>query len=164
MMSKSIIELLIEDIQGRDTVGRAKYGKPLLSFDGRRTLQDAYEEALDLAVYIKKEMVERAELERRIAERDGAKESDKYAVYMQGLLDKADAALSATGQQEHPDTVTVKHCCGESGFGREWPGEPRDVCQVCAKRAEQWEREALEEETPQLVEFAVGVDEEADRG
>ena len=76
--------------------------------------------------------------------------------------------LSATGQQEHPDTVTVKHCCGESGFGREWPGEPRDVCQVCAKRAEQWEREALEkpleEETPQLVEFAVGVDEEADRG
>ena len=59
-MSESIIELLIEDIQGRDTVGRAKYGKPLLPFDGRRTLQDAYEEALDLAVYIKKEMVERA--------------------------------------------------------------------------------------------------------
>jgi len=27
-------------------------------------------------------------------ERDGAKASDKYAVYMQGLLDNADAALS----------------------------------------------------------------------
>jgi len=52
--------------------------------------------------------------------------------------------LSATGQQEHPDTVTVKHCCGAAGFGREWPGEPRDVCPACAKRAEQWEREALE--------------------
>lgn len=67
-MDKPIIEQLIEDIQGRDTVGRAKYGKPLLPFDGRRTLQDAYEEALDLAVYIRKEMVEREALERRIAE------------------------------------------------------------------------------------------------
>ena len=47
------------------------------------------------------------------------------------------AALSATGEQEHPDTV--KHCCGAAGFGREWPGEPPDVCPACAKRAEQWD-------------------------
>ena len=73
MKSEPIIGLLIEDIQGRDTFGRAKYGKPLLPFDGRRTLKDAYEEALDLAVYIKKEMVERAELERRIAELEAAR-------------------------------------------------------------------------------------------
>ena len=64
-MDKTIIERLIEDIQGRDTVGRAKYGKPLLPFDGRRTLRDAYEEALDLAVYVRKEMVEREENDER---------------------------------------------------------------------------------------------------
>ena len=68
MAEKTIIEQLIDDIQGRDTVGRAKYGQPLMAFDGRRTLKDAYEEALDLAVYIRKEMVEREALEKRIAD------------------------------------------------------------------------------------------------
>jgi len=53
---------------------------------------------------------------------------------------------------EHPDTV--KHCCGESGFGREWPGEQRDVCPACAKRAEQWEREALEKALVRVIEEA----------
>ena len=36
-------------------------------------------------------------------ERDGAKESDKYAVYMQGLLDKADAALSPQDANPAPN-------------------------------------------------------------
>jgi len=48
----------------------------------------------------------------------------------------------------------VKHCCGESGFGREWPGEQRDVCPACAKRAEQWEREALEKALVRVIEEA----------
>ena len=53
---------------------------------------------------------------------------------------------------EHPDTV--KHCCGAAGFGREWPGEQRDVCPACAKRAEQWEREALEKALVRVIEEA----------
>ena len=58
-METAIWDLVIEDIHKRDEVGTVKYGKPLRAFDGRRTLQDAYEEALDLAVYLKKEIVER---------------------------------------------------------------------------------------------------------
>jgi len=50
---------VIEDMRKRDEVGREKYGKPLLAFDGRDTLQDAYEEALDMAVYLKKAIMER---------------------------------------------------------------------------------------------------------
>ena len=69
-MADSIIDTLIADLRERDGFGRRKYGGPLLPFDGRRTLQDAYEEALDLAVYIRKEMVERETLERRLAELD----------------------------------------------------------------------------------------------
>ena len=36
-------------------------------------------------------------------ERDGAKASDKYAVYMQGLLDKADAALGPQDANPAPN-------------------------------------------------------------
>jgi len=64
----------------------------------------------------------------------------------------ATSALSATREPKHPDTV--KHCCGESGFGREWPGEQRDVCPACAKLAEQWERETLEKALVRVIEEA----------
>lgn len=50
---------VIEDMKKRDEVGRERYGKPLFAFDGRDTLQDAYEEALDQAVYLKKAIMER---------------------------------------------------------------------------------------------------------
>ena len=54
-------------------------------------------------------------------ERDGAKESDKYAVYMQGLLDKADAALSLQdanrGIQPFPDTRERATGHGSAGNG-----------------------------------------------
>lgn len=60
-MSVPIFEQVIADLHRRDEFGFSKYGKSLYAHDGRRTLQDAYEEALDLAVYLKKEIVERDE-------------------------------------------------------------------------------------------------------
>ena len=51
--------LVVDDMHGRDALGMRKYGRPLLPHDGRDTLQDAYEEALDLAVYLRKAMLER---------------------------------------------------------------------------------------------------------
>lgn len=50
---------VVADMKARDEFGRSKYGKPLMIHDGRDTLQDAYEEALDLAVYLKKAIIER---------------------------------------------------------------------------------------------------------
>ena len=50
---------VIADFKARDDFGRKKYGVPLMTEDGRDTLQDAYEEALDLAVYLKKAILER---------------------------------------------------------------------------------------------------------
>jgi len=38
------------------------YGKELKTFDGRDSLLDAYEEALDMAVYLKKARMEHAAL------------------------------------------------------------------------------------------------------
>lgn len=52
-----------QDIMQRNQLGLEKYGKPLLPHDGRRTLQDAYEEALDQAMYLKKCIMEACHLD-----------------------------------------------------------------------------------------------------
>ena len=52
-------ELVISDMQQRDHVGRERYGTPLQAFNGRDALRDAYEEALDLVVYLHQAMLER---------------------------------------------------------------------------------------------------------
>jgi hypothetical protein len=54
-----IWDLVITDMRERDLVGRTRYGTPLQAHNGRDGLADAYAEALDLAVYLKKEIVER---------------------------------------------------------------------------------------------------------
>ncbi len=51
--SPAIWELVIQDMQERDKVGRLKYGVPLQAFNGRNALIDAYQEVLDLAVYLR---------------------------------------------------------------------------------------------------------------
>lgn len=58
--SKPVREAVIEDMQARDRFGREKYGTPLQCLNGRDPLVDAYQEALDLVVYLKQAILERA--------------------------------------------------------------------------------------------------------
>lgn len=51
--------LVIADIHRRDAVGRKRYGTPLQPHNGRDALRDAYEEALDLCVYLRQVIFER---------------------------------------------------------------------------------------------------------
>lgn len=51
--------LVIEDMKARDAAGRSKYGVPLRAHNGRDALVDAYQEALDLAVYLRQAIAER---------------------------------------------------------------------------------------------------------
>ena len=51
--------LVMVDMAGRDKLGRERYGTPLQPHNGRDALRDAYEEALDLAVYLRTAMYER---------------------------------------------------------------------------------------------------------
>jgi hypothetical protein len=46
-------ELVIDDMQRRNKFGKEKYGVGLKPFNGRNALVDAYEEALDLCVYLR---------------------------------------------------------------------------------------------------------------
>ena len=52
-------ELVIDDMRERDKAGRKKYGTPLQAGNGRDSLVDAYQEVLDLAVYLRNEIEER---------------------------------------------------------------------------------------------------------
>lgn len=50
---------VIKDMHARRAFGKRKYGTPLQAYNGRDPLQDAYEEALDLCVYLKQALEER---------------------------------------------------------------------------------------------------------
>jgi NTP pyrophosphatase (non-canonical NTP hydrolase) len=52
-------DLVIQDMRGRDMAGRAKYGVPLQPNNGRDSLVDAYQEGLDLVVYLRNEIEHR---------------------------------------------------------------------------------------------------------
>jgi len=56
---QGIWALVIADMRERNRLGTATYGGPLLAHNGRDALQDAYEEALDLAVYLRQAIAER---------------------------------------------------------------------------------------------------------
>lgn len=51
--------LVIADMHERDQVGRQRYGTPLQAHNGRDALVDAYQEALDLVVYLRQAIEER---------------------------------------------------------------------------------------------------------
>jgi hypothetical protein len=50
---------LIKDVEARAEFGRDKYDQYLMTFDGRDTPVDAYQESLDVCFYIKKMLMER---------------------------------------------------------------------------------------------------------
>lgn len=52
-------DLVIADMKARDDFGRKKYGTPVQPGNGRDALIDAYQEVLDLAVYLRLEIEER---------------------------------------------------------------------------------------------------------
>lgn len=51
--------LVMDDMRERDLVGQAKYGTALRPHNGRDALVDAYQEALDLCVYMRQAIFER---------------------------------------------------------------------------------------------------------
>ncbi len=60
------VDAVRDDLDTRKQMGIKKYGVPLQPSNGRDSLQDAYEEALDLCVYLKNEILKR-EVDVRIA-------------------------------------------------------------------------------------------------
>ncbi len=51
--------IVMQDMQARHEIGIKRYGTPLQPHNGRDMLRDAYEEVLDLAVYLRGAIYER---------------------------------------------------------------------------------------------------------
>ena len=49
----------MKDLQERKAIGIARYGTPLQANNGRDALIDAYQEALDLCIYLRQVIEER---------------------------------------------------------------------------------------------------------
>jgi len=60
---KPIWDLVVNDMRERDNLGRQRYNTPLRSWNGRDALIDAYQEVLDLAVYMRQEIEERKSIQ-----------------------------------------------------------------------------------------------------
>jgi NTP pyrophosphatase (non-canonical NTP hydrolase) len=54
-----VADLLLADIAERVEMGIGKYGTKLQTYNGRDSLWDAYQEVIDLAMYLRKEIAER---------------------------------------------------------------------------------------------------------
>ena len=55
----SVALLVHEDLRARVTEGLKRYGTPLQPFNGRDALLDAYQEAIDLVLYLRQAIYER---------------------------------------------------------------------------------------------------------
>ncbi len=55
----SVTRAVMADLAARERQGIAKYGTTLQTHNGRDALVDAYQEALDLAQYLKQAILER---------------------------------------------------------------------------------------------------------
>lgn len=56
--SKPILGMVLADLTNRALEGKEKYGEPLKAGNGRNALWDAYQEALDLAMYLRQAIEE----------------------------------------------------------------------------------------------------------
>lgn len=54
-----VLPLVLRDPEERAVAGRRKYGVGLQTFNGRDSLTDAYQEALDLCMYLRQAIEER---------------------------------------------------------------------------------------------------------
>ena len=55
----NVTDAVVADMKERSKIGTEKYGTPLMTHNGRKPLVDAYQEVLDMAVYIKQELLEK---------------------------------------------------------------------------------------------------------
>lgn len=63
--SKPVFDAVQSDIEKRKQVGIETYGVALHTHNGRSALRDAYEEILDLAVYLKQMLMEEVDAKQK---------------------------------------------------------------------------------------------------
>jgi len=141
-------EQVIADMRERDATGRAKYGVPLQAFNGRKPLIDAYQEVLDLAVYLRQHVIEDrekdVELKRLRTELDMAERMEGQALEER---DRAQDQLDNIMRQLGPSPIRVAaELLASEGVSQTQYDRAVDLRQqaeaMCAERTR--ERDAME--------------------
>ena len=70
---------VLEDFKRRAETGKAQYGTYLETHNGRDALIDAYQEALDLCMYLKQAIMEREALQRQQYHREFQRKMQELA-------------------------------------------------------------------------------------
>lgn len=83
----SVQSMVRADLTDREQVGIQRYGTPLQPHNGRDALVDAYQEALDLACYLRQLLAEREDIEGENARLRG--ELADLTGYVRGTADSA---------------------------------------------------------------------------
>jgi len=91
-------DLVIADMKARDDFGRKKYGTPLQTTNGRDALTDAYQEALDLCVYLRQAIEER-----------------KTAKSCAAIVESPSGTVSPKGYPHGTKMVTLSSSCRSFG-------------------------------------------------
>lgn len=76
--SPSIHDLVIADVLARKALGLQKYGTLLQAHNGRKVLQDWYEELLDALCYAKQALIEWDDLQAQLDELRNAYQEAKW--------------------------------------------------------------------------------------
>jgi hypothetical protein len=103
--SPDVQSMVIADIGARRELGIQRYGVALQPFNGRRTIQDAYEECLDLVVYLRGEMAERDQLNAAVARLAVQLDAAQKALRRLSLNDE----MAGMGQRDD-DPEAVARC------------------------------------------------------
>jgi hypothetical protein len=100
-----VFPFIHKDLLEREAYGREEYNGPLVTNDGRDNDWDAYQEALDLAVYLRKGILEREMFEARVATLHSA--MGKQATRIAELV-RANEEFRRRLEQEKNNTALVQ--------------------------------------------------------
>jgi hypothetical protein len=82
---------LMDDANGRDIAGRMRYGKPLTADTDFDSAEEAADESLDLAVYLKNWLLQRPSAPNDLRLRQVYDQAIQFAITVRGLIDERDA-------------------------------------------------------------------------
>ena len=103
-----IYNLVIDDIMNKADRGKQKYGTYLQSNNGRDALLDAYEEAIDLVMYLKQALVERENVSPEYIKVSDVILEDGIATWWKDLLDENKKVSIRQDPRTGQTIITVK--------------------------------------------------------
>lgn len=129
-----VADHVLKDIEARVEAGKARYGTKLQMFNGRDAMWDAYQEAIDLVMYLRQAILEKEEMAR-----GGAKHIPSF-LYERWMANTLEITCEACGARlgnyfpidpiEEQWLRVTANCptCGKVNTARaEFSGSHRDV-------------------------------------